>query len=286
MWLTQRGEEKGKLWGKRYSPPFCPLISQKEKHIKLADLISIVFKKSNLCNEYLPGERPVRHRQLFFLGTVWCRWCVFPPLPLSLSPSLCVMRGVKAASGEGHCSAPRCLARPCCRTPLGWATPQRGWCLPLAARGKRVSVMACRVLGVTFIPREASQRHHSFTSFHSTCPCYHGHAVSPAGCMAQGWSHSSMWSYDPTASAGGQKSQFPLVVLPRPPLQPSRRLLCMAEPYPTSCHSRHVGLALPPKRLLKHMAPGSGRSWKKDLSLGGKTDKSFPDKIEVNQINK
>lgn len=151
------------------------------------------------------------------------------------------MCGAKAAPGEGHCSALCCLARPCCRTPPGWATAQWGRRLPLEARGKRVSVMVCRVPGLTFIPREVSWQHHSFTSFHSTCPCHHGRAVSPGGCRAQGRSHSSVRSCDPTASTGGQKSQFPLVVSPRPPLRPSHRLLCMADPYPTSCHSRDVG---------------------------------------------
>lgn len=83
MWLTQRGEEKGKLWGKRYSPPCCPLISQEEKHIKFAVLISIVFKKSNLCNEYLPGGSPAGCWQPGFLDTVWNGGCTFHLLPLS-----------------------------------------------------------------------------------------------------------------------------------------------------------------------------------------------------------
>lgn len=86
MWLTQRGEEKGKLWGKCYSPPSCPLISREEKHIKFAVLISIVFKKSNLCNEYLPGRSPAGCWQPGFLDTVWDGGCTFHSLPLTPFP--------------------------------------------------------------------------------------------------------------------------------------------------------------------------------------------------------
>lgn len=47
------------------------------------------------------------------------------------------------------------------------------------------------------------------------------------------------------------------------------------------------GMAPPPKRLAKLVALGFGRSWKKDLgAAGGETDKSFPDKTEVNKTNK
>lgn len=83
MWLTQRGEEKGKLWGKRYFPPFCPLISQEEKHIRLTILISIAFKKLDLCNEYLPGGMPAGRWQPACLGAEGVRF------PLSLSLSTC-----------------------------------------------------------------------------------------------------------------------------------------------------------------------------------------------------
>jgi len=70
----------------------------------------------------------------------------------------------------------------------------------------------------------------------------------------------------------------------RPPLQPSHTLIWWAPvPQPPGGHRLAIPLKehVPPKRL----AIGSGRSREKDLSVGGKTDESFPDKIEVNQIN-
>lgn len=102
MWLTQRGEEKGKLWGKCYSPPSCPLISQEEKHIKFAVLISIVFKKSNLCNEYLSGRSPAGCWQPGFLDTVWNGGCTFHSLAPSPFFAIYLMSGQRCVCSRSE----------------------------------------------------------------------------------------------------------------------------------------------------------------------------------------
>lgn len=159
MWLTQRGEEKGKLWGKRYFPPFFPLISQEEKHIRLAILISIAFKKLDLCNEYLPGRMPAAHWQPACLGAEGVHF----PLSLSLSPCYVWCKG-SLRWGEGHFCG------------FLW-----------------VPVTLCGVLGCCLSPGELSCHHHTFVSL---CPtCLWGEAVVPLDARLKLPLRAKLWPY-------------------------------------------------------------------------------------------
>lgn len=211
--------------------------------------------------------------------------CVSPAAPLPFPVSLCYawyessIRWVallcSALPGQALLQDPTGLGHPTVgMTPAPCSQREEGFCN--GVQGAEGDIYPQRSFPATplfhFFPF-----HLSLLSRPHCEPCWmHGPGLKPQ-LSAKLWPHSLRRWPKVTVSIGGLAEATP-AAQPQTPLHGGT----LSHILPLEAR----GLAFPPKRLLRHMAPGSGRSWKKDLSLGGKTDKSFPDKIEVNQINK